>query len=67
MSEPNLSQLQDFLNNNKSTFCHKVTKKGRKDLMVNMRGGFEVYKNNTLIWEGMQPYSALEKYNEIKL
>lgn len=30
-----------------------------------MSGGFEITVNNDIVWQGMQPFAAVEKYNEL--
>ena len=36
-----------------------------KKLLLNLNGGFEIEVKGETIWQGMQAYSAVEKYNEI--
>ena len=36
-----------------------------KKLYVNSMGGFDIEVNGEIVWQGIQPYLAIEKYNEI--
>jgi hypothetical protein len=36
-----------------------------KRLVVNASGGFTLWHNNTIFWQGVQPFMAVEKYNSL--
>lgn len=56
-----LSELQNWLLENKALYASD----GNKRLLVNMSGGFEITVKNEVVWEGMQPFAAVEKYNDL--
>lgn len=37
----------------------------QKRLYSNLHGGYELHHKGKKIWEGIQSYSAIEKYNKI--
>lgn len=63
--EPTVQDLQEFVNETYVTFASQVGGGKKKSLVVNLRGGFEVYSNGVKVHEGMQPFQAIEEYNSI--
>lgn len=59
-----LNALIEWQSTEKVLFASSSSEK--KKLFCNFRGGYEVWHNNELVFETMQPYNAVEKYNEIK-
>jgi hypothetical protein len=43
-----------------------MTSKENKQLYCTLRGSYEVWQNNELVMETMQPFKAVEKYNNLK-
>ena len=63
-NEPTVDDLQQFINETKVTFA-SCSWPVNKDLKINLRGGFEAYHNGELVWRGMQPAKAIDKFNAI--
>ena len=62
--EIDLEGLQSWYDENEVMFAMSTAE--RKKLMCSMRGTFRIYVNDKLVWQGMQPFSAVEKYNSIR-
>ncbi len=64
-----LPLLQDFLETEKVLFARTNT----KQIQITLRGNIEIWvkeekqswKQAELYWQGIQPYSVLEKYNDL--
>jgi len=57
-----LELFQEWLMKNETVYASSLPD---KKLTVTMSGGYKVYKNGELYWQGMQPFAAIEKYNSI--
>lgn len=64
MNKPTISDLQQFINDTKVIFAG-CSWPVNKDLKINLRGGFEVYHDGELVWQGVQPARAIDKFNSI--
>ena len=62
--EINLEELIDFQTNEKVLYASST--KENKQLYITLRGSYEVWHNKEKVLETMQPFTAVEKYNEIK-
>ena len=49
----------------KEKVLYASSSKESKRLFANLNGGFEIEVKGEVIWQGIQAYSAVEKYNEI--
>jgi hypothetical protein len=58
-----LKEFQEALVNFESIYASDISSKKR--LVITGDGGIRIYQNNEIVWEGMQPYRAIEKYNSI--
>lgn len=58
-----LEELMKFANEEKVMFAS--SSKENKKLFITLRGSYEVWHNGKRVWETMQPFIAVEKYNEI--
>jgi len=58
-----LVEFQDFLSDNETTYAYH--RPSSKILNVSMNGNIKIYKNGECVWQTTQPYSAIEKYNEL--
>jgi hypothetical protein len=57
-----ISDFQEWLISNEALYAAEGT---RKKLTVTMNGGYNIYHNGEIVYQCMQPYSAIEKYNSI--
>ena len=62
--EINLEELIDFQTNEKVLYAS--SSKENKQLYITLCGSYEVWHNKEIVLETMQPFVAVEKYNEIK-
>ncbi len=64
--EKMILMLEDFVKwyNEKEVQYAVNTKTGAK-MIVHLNGNIQVFKNEKLVWQGIQPFSAIEAYNEI--
>lgn len=61
-----LKDLQDWIEQGQEmTFSSSLGKGEDKKLNATSNGSFKVYKDGVVYWEGIQPFRAVEKYNEI--
>jgi predicted Rdx family selenoprotein len=58
-----LEDLQEWLAAEELTFASSTRE--RKRLVCTTKGTLKVYVAGSLVWQGMQPYSAVEAYNAI--
>ena len=58
-----LEGLQEWINENEALYASSTSP--NKRLTMTMRGGFKLYHNREVVWEGIQPFRAIEKYNSI--
>lgn len=61
--EIELQELIKWHEETVSTFAY--SSRERKSLVCSLKGGFRVIVNGEVVWEGMQPFSAVEAYNNI--
>lgn len=61
--EIELAQLQEWMNEYEATYASSTHPKKR--LAMTMSGSFKLYHNSEVAWQGKQPFTAVEKYNEI--
>lgn len=59
-----LTEFQQWLGENQK-ILYASSSKEKKGLFATTRGSYEVWKNNEMILETMQPFNAVEKYNSI--
>lgn len=57
-----LSDLQSWVNEHETVYASNGKD---KMLKVSAGGVFKVYHNGLVYWQTMQPYTAVEKYNEL--
>ena len=48
----------------KQRIMYASDSRSTKKLFLNLNGGFELEVKGKVIWQGIQAYSAVEKYNE---
>lgn len=58
-----LADFQHWLEEESMTFASSTRE--RKRLVVTLRGNIQIFVGNVIVWQGQQPYSAVEKYNSI--
>lgn len=58
----NVNDLQEWLGKTEVQYASDMP---LKKLTVTTSGGFKLYHNGVVVWEGIQPYRAVEKYNEL--
>ena len=58
-----LSDLQKWIETEDVTFASSTRE--RKRLVATLNGGLKVIVACTVVWEGMQPFSAVEAYNAV--
>jgi hypothetical protein len=58
-----LKEFQDYLLTFEAVYAHDSKRKKR--LVITGNGGFKIYDNKEVVWEGIQPLRAIEKYNSI--
>lgn len=58
-----LEFLIDYQSTEKVLYASSST--DDKKLYITLRGSYEVWHNNELVLETMQPFSAVEKYNSL--
>lgn len=61
--ELEIAPLQEWMAENEVTYASSTHPK--KKLNMTMNGGFKLYHNNEVVWQGIQPFRAIEKYNAI--
>ena len=63
--EIELSEFQQWIENAPEVTYASSFGKINKKLTATIFGGFKVYHNDKCVHEGMQPFSAVEAYNNI--
>jgi hypothetical protein len=58
-----LKDLQEWIETEDVTFAS--SSRERKRLVATLNGGLKVIVAGTVVWEGCQPFSAIEVYNSI--
>ena len=58
-----LKDLQEWIETEDITFASSTRE--RKRLVTTLNGGLKVIVAGTVVWEGMQPFSAVEAYNAV--
>jgi hypothetical protein len=58
-----LKDLQEWIETEDVTFAS--SSRERKRLVATLNGGLKVIVGGTVVWEGCQPFSAIEVYNSI--
>jgi len=58
-----LKDLQKWLEEEEFTFASSTRE--RKRLVITTNGGLRLYVRGNIVWEGIQPFAAVEKYNSI--
>lgn len=65
--EPHTIELKEFTD---YLFTHSVmyamSTKENKELRVYLNGAIKIFHEGVKVWEGVQPYKAVEVYNTIK-
>lgn len=61
--EIDLEGLQSWYEENEATFASSTRE--RKRLTCTLKGTFKLYVNNTVVWQGIQPFAAVEAYNDV--
>lgn len=56
-----LSDLQEWLLTTELLYARD----GNKKLVTIPLGGFRIYQAGEMVWQGIQPYAAVEKYNSL--
>jgi hypothetical protein len=49
----------------KQKLVYAFDSRRNKKLILNLNGGFEIEVNGEIIWQGIQAFSAVEKYNDL--
>lgn len=60
-----LPELQEWMETNEALYASAQGSGENKRLTVTMSGGFKLYHNRQVVWEGTQPFTAVEKYNNL--
>lgn len=63
--ELKIEDFQEWLNETEFTYASRFDGEDRKSLRLTTSGGFRIYINGVLYWEGIQPYRAIQKFNEL--
>lgn len=58
-----VSELQKWVETEEVTFASSTRE--RKRLVSTVQGGLKVIVAGQIVWQGIQPYSAVEAYNKI--
>ena len=58
-----LTELQGWLETEDVTFASSYRE--RKSLVATLNGGLKVIVAGKVIWEGIQPFNAVEAYNSV--
>lgn len=58
-----LEDLQKWIETEDVTFASSTREK--KMLVATLKGGLKVIVDGVTVWQGMQPFSAVEAYNSI--
>jgi len=58
-----LTDLVEWQSEDKHLFASST--RGNKQIYATLRGSYEVWQNGVRILETMQPFTAVEKYNEL--
>jgi hypothetical protein len=61
--EIDLEGLVSWLNETDVTFASSTRE--RKRLTANLRGGLTITVAGKIVWQGIQPFAAVEAYNNI--
>lgn len=61
--EIELAALQDWMQTAELLYASSTAE--NKRLVINASGGFTLYHNKEIVWQGIQPFTAVEKYNAI--
>ncbi len=59
----NLAELQEWLSDEEVTYAS--SSRERKRLTVSFNGTLKVMVDGKTVWQGIQPFSAVEAYNTI--
>lgn len=62
--EISVSELQYWLTNEE--FVYASSTRERKHLVCSLNGGMKVIVAGQTVWQGIQPFSAVEAYNAIE-
>jgi len=58
-----LKDLQEWITTEDVTFASSTRE--RKKLVATLNGGLKVIVAGKIVWEGIQPFSAVEAYNDV--
>lgn len=58
-----LPDLQKWYEETETIYCSDSVTGLR--LVCSLRGGFKITHKGTVMWQGMQPTAAVDKYNEL--
>lgn len=62
----NIDDLFKWMQGNKGVMYAAISKHNTTiQLYVNLNGGYTIYQNDTRIFDCIQPFAAVEKYNEL--
>ena len=59
-----LQGLSEFMNTESVKFAY--SSKEKKEIRLYLNGAIKVFHEGVKVWEGIQPYNAVEVYNSIK-
>jgi len=59
----NFKELQEFISTDDVEYCHSARE--NKRLVVTFNGNIKVTVAGKTVWEGNQPFLAVEAYNKI--
>ena len=62
-----LEDLQSWINDEQLILFASSSNgsNGQKSLYATMGGSYQVHHRGERVWEGMQPFDAVEKYNKL--
>lgn len=58
-----LEPLQEWMATHETLYA--VCSEQHKKLTITCNGTFKLYHNNEVVWQGIQPFRAMENYNAI--
>jgi hypothetical protein len=60
----NLKEFSDYLSTYSVVYTRNI--KLKKEIRVYLNGGIKIFHEGVIVWQGIQPYNAVEVYNSIK-
>ena len=63
--EVKYEDLQEWIDDSQLLMFASSSASGGKKLYATLRGSFEVHSKGVMVWQGMQPFRAVQEYNKI--